>query len=441
MRFLLLWALLFSAACTQSVPAQISGCTDPLATNYNAQATINDGSCTYAATNYTPILHSLLPDTLEENSALVYFGSSLWTINDGGGGAYLYRLSADSPAQILQRIYLPACTNVDWEALTQSSQYLYIGDFGNNNGTRQDLRIYALRKSELLALPNTYPLTDTFAGWTDTLHFAYADQQNFTNAPNANNFDCEAMAFYRDSLHIFSKGWLNNATKHYRLPAADAWTNDTMPFAATVADTFAVGYLVTDAAIDSATGNLVLVGYSGTTGACFAHLIYGYAESHFFSANRRRLALPWALQLGQLEGIALLSPTHGFMSAERFARAGLDIAPRLLRFDFSAFYYSAPIAVERLPLQNNLLIYPNPASAALRTVRLRLDAQGFERLRFDWYAADGRHLAGGALPAFTQSDTEIPLPLRLSAHQHLLLKISDAASGKVLAVQRLRVKE
>ena len=34
---------------TIHVSAQITGCTDPLSTNYNPDATVNDGSCIYAS--------------------------------------------------------------------------------------------------------------------------------------------------------------------------------------------------------------------------------------------------------------------------------------------------------------------------------------------------------------------------------------------------------
>lgn len=49
--FLLL--LFFS---TNTYKAQILGCTDSQANNYNANATINDGSCLYNATTVAPTL-------------------------------------------------------------------------------------------------------------------------------------------------------------------------------------------------------------------------------------------------------------------------------------------------------------------------------------------------------------------------------------------------
>ena len=57
----LLGGLLFFS---QAGLAQIPGCTDPLALNYNAAATQNDGSCQYASAVITPVFSYILPKTL-----------------------------------------------------------------------------------------------------------------------------------------------------------------------------------------------------------------------------------------------------------------------------------------------------------------------------------------------------------------------------------------
>ncbi|MFM9074228.1 MAG: hypothetical protein ACKORJ_01450 [Bacteroidota bacterium] len=46
--------LLAAVATTGATMAQVKGCNDPLASNYNSAATVNDGSCTYTDTNITP---------------------------------------------------------------------------------------------------------------------------------------------------------------------------------------------------------------------------------------------------------------------------------------------------------------------------------------------------------------------------------------------------
>ena len=126
--------------------AQISGCTDPKANNYNPLATTNNGSCTYNVTIYNPPLKYLLPDEVDENSGLAYLNGKLWTINDSGGLPVLYALDTTN-GQIVQRIAIANAVNIDWESLADDDQYIYIGDFGNNSGNRDDLSIYRVLKS------------------------------------------------------------------------------------------------------------------------------------------------------------------------------------------------------------------------------------------------------------------------------------------------------
>jgi hypothetical protein len=182
------------------------GCTDPQATNYDVNASINDGSCIYSPTNYTLSLINNLSDVLQENSGLIRVGDVLYTFNDSGSGAVIYEL--DTFGTVLRNITISGATNVDWEAITSNSTHVFIGDVGNNNGNRHDLCIYRFLKSDL-----------TFVTiQAEKLAFYWSDQTQFTYLPNTNNYDCEAIVADADSITLFSKNWEDLQTRRYRLP-------------------------------------------------------------------------------------------------------------------------------------------------------------------------------------------------------------------------------
>ena len=62
--------------------AQVCGCTDPLATNYDAEATVNNGSCKYAQTTIKAESLGLLDSLMEGTSSLLFWNNGYWTFND-----------------------------------------------------------------------------------------------------------------------------------------------------------------------------------------------------------------------------------------------------------------------------------------------------------------------------------------------------------------------
>ncbi|HEX8529646.1 MAG TPA: hypothetical protein VF646_06465, partial [Cytophagales bacterium] len=147
-----------------------------------------------------------LPAEVNESSGLAVAvpGKSYWTHNDGGSKPALYEV--DATGKLLRTLDLPGLRNRDWEDLTRDAAgNLYIGDFGNNNNTRRNLKIYRLHPDR--------------PGQADSITFRYADQTAFPPRERERNFDCEAFFWHADSLYLFSKNRGRKNVKMYVLPA------------------------------------------------------------------------------------------------------------------------------------------------------------------------------------------------------------------------------
>ena len=302
------------------------GCTDSQATNFNASASINDGSCLYNPTNYSLNLVANLVDTLSENSGLVWAAGKLYTFNDSGSGTKVYEVTANGT--IVRTIHIANSTNVDWEAMTSDSTYFYLGDFGNNNGNRTDLCIYRLLKSEV-----TNNALDTVAA--EKMNFSWADQLDFTSAYNANDFDCEAFYATEDSLFLFSKNWVDLKTKCYSLP--NYWT-DTLN--ATLNSQFDVDGLITDACKDTINDRIYLLGYKNNGSnfyTSFIWCLWDHASNFIFSGNKRRIEIGNVLTVSQTEGITLSDNGTAYVSAEKVINI-ITIPAKLFNLNFSAYF-------------------------------------------------------------------------------------------------------
>ncbi len=112
--------------------------------------------------------------------------------------------------EIIRKVILRNAVNHDWEDICNDSTYIFIGDFGNNFGSRIDLCIYRILISEYLT---TIDSVDA-----EVINFSYADQMDFRSNPGYTNYDTEAIISYNDSLYIFTKNWGNNLSYIYSCP-------------------------------------------------------------------------------------------------------------------------------------------------------------------------------------------------------------------------------
>lgn len=300
-----------------------SGCTDPQANNFDPSAIINDGSCSYPATSYSMSLINNLNDQVQETSGLIRTGNFLYTFNDSGSNTNIHEL--DTAGTVLRSIVVTGATNVDWEAITCNSTHVFIGDFGNNSGNRQNLCVYRFSKSDLIQ--------DTIV--TEKLPFFWSDQFQFMAQPNAHDFDCEAFLAREDSLVLFSKNWLNLYTRRYVLPV---YWNDTI--AAILRDSFFVDGLITDASLSPDQSRTFLLGYKNNGNNFYTSFIWNlwdYSNGQVFSGNKRRIEIGNVLNVSQTEGIALISNQSGYVSSEKVV-SFVTLAPKLFKFNFEAYF-------------------------------------------------------------------------------------------------------
>jgi hypothetical protein len=300
-RSLLLFLLLIGPAVQAS--AQVSGCTDPQALNFDSLAIVNDGSCMYPSTSTVPkkMVRSLSVE-LRETSGLIFWNNALWTHNDSGGEPVLYKLDTLN-GKVLQRVTLVNALNIDWEEIAQDESHVYIGDFGNNLGNRKDLRIYAVSKTEI-------PSDGDGEASASVINFSYADQQNFDPANRSNDYDCEAMVAFGDSLYLFTKNWANQQSRLYALPKTPG-TYSVYPI-----DTLAADGLITGADLSPSGNELVLCGYKNYSP--FLWLLFDFSNGSFFKGNKRRINFS-GMTGTQTEGAAFLRESEVVISSEKTA--------------------------------------------------------------------------------------------------------------------------
>lgn len=282
---------------------------------------------------------SLLP-YIPESSGIVMSDGFIWSHNDSGNSNTFFKVDPTT-GDVIQRISLLNFPNTDWEDITADDNYIYLGDFGNNNGTRTDLKILRVPKSSFYG--NTDQLVYVNA---EAINISYSDQTSFTSS-SSNNFDCEALFAKDDVLYLFTKDRGDSKTRVYKVSKTPG-TYVLSPYTA-----YFVDGLVTGADYNPNTNQVILVGYQSSHKNSFVFYLDSFTDDLFFSGNIRRVVIGNSVNDWQTEGIAFGANSDIYVSCENsYVTASLFLS------DESAVG-SAGLSKPNVDLKS-VRLFPNP---------------------------------------------------------------------------------
>ncbi len=277
-----------------------------------------------------------LPKEILETSGLISYNGRLITHNDSGNVPELYELDI-ATLEITRTIRVLNVENVDWEDISQDSDFIYIGDIGNNQGSRQDLGILKISKAEF----------DNFnAVNAERINFIYEDQTDFTTTSNS-DFDAEALFALGDDLIVLTKQWQSKGTVAYKIPKAPG------TFLAERMDAYQVDGLVTGATFDASLGTLYLIGYSPILMPFFVE-IPNVNSNTIFSGAPTKTQLD--IGLAQVEALTFANNIF-YASSEEFLNPPLSTASRLFTFSLDGDESSGPNPMEEPQTMKELVVY------------------------------------------------------------------------------------
>jgi len=276
-----------------------------------------------------------LPDDVLESSGLIFYNDKLITHNDSGNLPQLYEVDPSS-LEILRIVTINNAANVDWEDITQDDTFIYIGDFGNKAGNRQDLSIYRVPKSE-------YDLNNSVNA--ERIDFSYEDQSDFLSNQNS-DWDAEAMVNFNEQLLLFTKQWKTKGTVAYSIPKIPG------SYSAKNLGFYNVSGLVTGAAYNEFSDVLMLLGYSSQLQP-FVVRIEGPDTNFSFNGSVEKQAL--GIGFAQVEGITYSDSNTYYVSSERFQNTTPSINLESQLFTFKTD--DSPSQGKTDKVENDVLIY------------------------------------------------------------------------------------
>lgn len=241
---------------------------------------------------------AVLSDSLQESSGLTNLDGRLFSFNDSGNTSEIFEITPGSSH--VKTTFQTGLKNIDWEAMTNDVENFYVGEFGNNLGTRKDLKVYQI------PFKNDSVIADSIK----TIPFFYPEQTDFTPRNTNNNFDAEAMIFLDGTIHIFTKEWITNTVSHYVI---DKNLKENQP--ALRLESFQTGFVATDASFFD--DKLYVVGYTKKASVYMMIFEKDVTGNLFFNRPLKKFSLGRAFNIGQIEGITA-TEKGVYISGERF---------------------------------------------------------------------------------------------------------------------------
>lgn len=265
-----------------------------------------------------PTVVTKLPKAVRETSGMAFHDGKIYTHNDSGNEPVIFVIDT-ATYQITQKIKIKNAKNHDWEDICCDGTNLYVGDIGNNNGNRDNLRIYIVPLAEI-------PDSSNVEVMADKIRFYYADQTVFDYKRHQHDYDCEALMATDNYLYLFSKGWATGTSRIYRL------TKKPGRQVAQAVDWFNPDGLVTSADYDSENRQIALVGYVKGIWEPFVYVINNFDENNVSAEQGIRIALPNLIG-SQTEGVCRYGANKYYISSEtnKISKA------TLFRIDISRF--------------------------------------------------------------------------------------------------------
>jgi len=277
------------------------GCTDPNSTSFDAEAKIDDGSCSYPSTAVNISTVRKLKNDFEELSGLKYVDKRLWTIIDPEGEDMMYSINLVT-GEPKETIKVTGISSINFEAITSSDTDFYIGDIGNNKGNRKDLVIYKV------PFPSTINIENTSTA--EEIKFYYPEQKDF-RSNTITDFDAEAIFYRNGYIYLFTKNNTNTKTSLYEIPAVPG------NHAARLKGIFDVQGKITDADINSDGTKVILTGHNKETEQVFCWLMKDFKGTDFFTGTKTQIQLGRLNEIGQVEGATFFNDKNVFISNEK----------------------------------------------------------------------------------------------------------------------------